>query len=135
MLGLSPIVRLKALDLYFMRIKNIHILPQSPLNYVIIGYILLALFPKQNFTYNIITFLVSFYAFLYMIEIINAIKSIDDTSTIDFGSFDSIVLLFKNEKVVLAGWTHYICFDLVIAANPRRIYLSFNGQMLNPEDC
>ena len=88
----------------------------STLNYVIIGYFLLALFPKENFTYYIIIALVGFYAFLYMIEIINAINSIDDTIAIDFGSFQSIVLLFQNQKVVLAGWTHYICFDLCIAS-------------------
>lgn len=31
-----------------------------------------------------------------------------------FGSLADVMLLFKNEKAVLAGWIHYLAFDLFI---------------------
>lgn len=31
-----------------------------------------------------------------------------------FGSLKDVMLLFKNENAVLAGWVHYLAFDLLI---------------------
>ena len=31
-----------------------------------------------------------------------------------FGSLEGVVKLFKNKKVVLAGWVHYLVFDLFV---------------------
>ena len=31
-----------------------------------------------------------------------------------FGSLQDVMLLFKNESAVLAGWVHYLAFDLLI---------------------
>lgn len=46
-----------------------------------------------------------------------------------FGSLDQVMLLFKNEQAVMAGWLHYLAFDLFIGAwqvrNARVIGLPF----------
>lgn len=31
-----------------------------------------------------------------------------------FGSLEEVMVLFKSEKAVLAGWIHYLVFDLLI---------------------
>lgn len=46
-----------------------------------------------------------------------------------FGSLDQVMLLFKNEQAVMAGWLHYLAFDLFIGAwqvrNARAFELPF----------
>ena len=32
----------------------------------------------------------------------------------DFGSLESVMDLFTEEKAVLAGWVHYLVFDLLV---------------------
>ena len=32
----------------------------------------------------------------------------------DFGSLDSVMELFTDEKAVLGGWIHYLAFDLLV---------------------
>ena len=33
---------------------------------------------------------------------------------LDFGSLESVMALFTKENAVLAGWVHYLAFDLLI---------------------
>lgn len=46
-----------------------------------------------------------------------------------FGSLADVMLLFKNEQAVMAGWLHYLAFDLFIGAwqvrNARKIAMPF----------
>lgn len=46
-----------------------------------------------------------------------------------FGSLEEVMLLFKNEQAVMAGWLHYLAFDLFIGAwqvrNARDNYMPF----------
>ena len=50
-------------------------------------------------------------AFIYAIYIFQAIQ-ID--GMMDFGSLKSVMALFTEENAVLAGWVHYLAFDLLI---------------------
>lgn len=46
-----------------------------------------------------------------------------------FGSLTDVMLLFKNEQAVMAGWLHYLAFDLFIGAwqvrHARKIGMPF----------
>ena len=36
------------------------------------------------------------------------------TSGLDFGSLESVKALFSHDHAVLAGWVHYLAFDLLV---------------------
>lgn len=36
------------------------------------------------------------------------------SGSLDFGSLDSVKSLFENESALLAGWIHYLAFDLLV---------------------
>ena len=41
----------------------------------------------------------------------------------DFGSLEGVMSLFQNQSAVLAGWIHYLAFDLMVG-----LYISSNAQ-------
>ena len=49
--------------------------------------------------------------FIYAIYIFQAIEI---GGMMDFGSLKSVMALFTEENAVLAGWVHYLAFDLLI---------------------
>ena len=51
---------------------------------------------------------------LSVIYAIYIIQSILNGGAMDFGSLSSVMELFIEEKAVLAGWIHYLAFDLLI---------------------
>ena len=50
-------------------------------------------------------------AFMYAIYIVQAVGV---SGMMDFGSLKSVMTLFTEENAVLAGWIHYLAFDLLI---------------------
>ena len=48
---------------------------------------------------------------IYIIYIVNAMMI---GGMMDFGSLSSVMALFTEENAVLAGWVHYLAFDLLI---------------------
>ena len=50
-------------------------------------------------------------AFMYAIYIFQAIQT---SGMMDFGSLTSVITLFTEENAVLAGWIHYLAFDLIV---------------------
>ena len=50
-------------------------------------------------------------AFMYAIYIFQAIQI---SGMMDFGSLTSVITLFTEENAVLAGWIHYLAFDLIV---------------------
>tara|TARA_B110000305_G_scaffold58472_1_gene64764 strand:- start:65 stop:391 length:327 start_codon:yes stop_codon:yes gene_type:complete len=50
-------------------------------------------------------------AFMYAIYIFQAIQI---SGMMDFGSLTSVITLFTEENAVLAGWIHYLAFDLMV---------------------
>lgn len=76
-------------------------------------WLLLIVAPKWKGTkfmmdYRIIPILLSL---LYAIYIIPVVAK---DGMLDFGSFGSVMELFTIEPLVLAGWIHYLAFDLLI---------------------
>jgi len=76
-------------------------------------WILMAILPKWKVTrflidYKIVPLLL---AIVYAIYISLAIQI---GGWMDFGSLTSVMSLFTEEHAVLAGWVHYLAFDLLI---------------------
>lgn len=76
-------------------------------------WILMILLPKWKVTkflidYKVIPLLLSL---VYAIYIFQAIQI---GGMMDFGSLASVMTLFTEENAVLAGWVHYLAFDLVV---------------------
>ncbi len=76
-------------------------------------WLLMILVPKWKVTqflmeYKVIPIVL---AVLYVIYIIQAISI---GGSMDFGSLGSVMELFTEENAVLAGWIHYLAFDLVV---------------------
>jgi hypothetical protein len=76
-------------------------------------WILMIIVPNWKWTrflidYKIIPIIL---AVIYAIYIIQALLS---GGGMDFGSLDSVMALFTSKDAVLAGWVHYLVFDLVV---------------------
>ena len=74
---------------------------------------LMILFPNWKLTRLLIDYKVVpiFIAIIYVIYI-TLTMSADGLA--DFGSFASVKELFTQDNAILAGWMHYICFDLLV---------------------
>lgn len=76
-------------------------------------WILMIILPNWKVTrflidYKVIPLLL---AILYAIYIVMAML---DGPAMDFGSIESVMTLFTSEVAVLAGWVHYLAFDLLV---------------------
>ena len=76
-------------------------------------WILMVFLPKWSITrffidYKIIPIILSI---VYVTYIIQAIQI---GGMMDFGSLKSVMALFTEQNAVLAGWVHYLAFDLLI---------------------
>jgi hypothetical protein len=79
-----------------------------------VGWILLAFLPRWRYTAALVTgviiplCLALVYAFLVITEFWK--------SEGGFGSLAQVALLFRNPAALLAGWIHYLVFDLFIGS-------------------
>lgn len=76
-------------------------------------WLLMIILPKWKITrylidYKVIPLLL---ALLYVIYIFLAFKI---SGGMDFGNLSSVMALFTEENAVLAGWVHYLAFDLLV---------------------
>ncbi|MEX0287624.1 MAG: ABA4-like family protein [Flavobacteriaceae bacterium] len=76
-------------------------------------WLLMILFPKWKLTKRLIDFKVIplLLSALYALYIY---LSVQEGGGLDFGSLASVMELFTNENAVLAGWVHYLAFDLLV---------------------
>ncbi|WP_299436454.1 ABA4-like family protein [uncultured Aquimarina sp.] len=76
-------------------------------------WILMIFFPKWKVTKFLIDFKVIplVLSLLYVIHIFQAIQI---GGMMDFGSLTSVMALFTEENAALAGWIHYLAFDLIV---------------------
>lgn len=76
-------------------------------------WLLMILLPKWKVTRFLIDFKVIplLLSVLYAIYIFQAILT---GGGMDFGSLASVMALFTEENAVLAGWVHYLAFDLIV---------------------
>ncbi len=76
-------------------------------------WILMIFLPKWKVT----RFLIDFKIIPLILSVIYAIyifKALQIGGMMDFGSLKSVMALFTEENAVLAGWVHYLAFDLVL---------------------
>ncbi|GMN10376.1 ABA4-like family protein [Croceitalea sp. MTPC9] len=76
-------------------------------------WILMIFLPKWRVTRFLIDYKVIpiALALVYAFYIITAIQI---GGAMDFGSLSSVMALFTEENAVLAGWVHYLAFDLLV---------------------
>ncbi len=89
------------------------------LNLVIIAWALLFIgpfFPRFKYTFITVDCIALVYCVIYLVLILPIIyTTFERGDSIDFGSLEDIHKLFQFKDVMLAGWTHYVAFDLLIA--------------------
>jgi hypothetical protein len=76
-------------------------------------WLLMILLPKWKVTRFLIDFKIIpiLLALVYAVYIFLAIQI---GGGMDFGSLASVMALFTEENAVLAGWVHYLAFDLLV---------------------
>lgn len=76
-------------------------------------WLLMILLPKWKAT----RFLIDYKIVPLLLSLIYAVYigiSIQTGGMMDFGSLQSVMELFTKENAVLAGWVHYLAFDLLV---------------------
>lgn len=81
-------------------------------NLALISWIILILFPFKSWTPKwilgtSISLLSLLYAYLVM-------ATFDPDTFSQFSSLEGIMVLFTHKEAVLAGWIHYLAFDLMV---------------------
>lgn len=78
---------------------------------VLPAWLLLVLAPNWKWTSRIVvSIIVTILAVLYVYLVFSSIQPGDFES---FGSLDGVVSMFSEPGAVLAGWVHYLAFDLM----------------------
>src|SRR5437763_15073719 len=80
----------------------------------LIAWILLAVLPKQRWVAGVLAAFVvpAFFAVAYVVIVVAQFGS----SSGGFTSLPAVATLFSNPWLLLAGWIHYLAFDLFIGA-------------------
>ena len=73
-------------------------------------WLALLIIPSNKWVKNGVTVVAIFIAIVY----ISQLPVFFNMEEGGFGSLKDVMLLFKNENAVLAGWVHYLAFDLLI---------------------
>lgn len=76
-------------------------------------WILMIVLPTWKITRLLIDFKVV-PVFLSLIYALYIFLSLQSGGGLDFGSLESVMALFTKENAVLAGWVHYLAFDLLV---------------------
>jgi len=97
--------------------KNLSLLYKISMLIALVGWIVLIGFPRANFTdtfiiYVIVSLLGGIYTYLLFVQ--KTPKTGGHYPRGSFNSFQGIVNFFKNPKVVLVGWVHFLAFDLMV---------------------
>ena len=78
-----------------------------------IGWIVMAVLHHRPLTYKIIfNGIVLLLCMLYASVIVWSFT--DPQNGGNFSSLEGVMTLFKNPKAVLAGWVHYLAFDMMV---------------------
>ena len=78
----------------------------------VVGWILLAVLPGRRWVTEVVTgkALPVFFAVVYVAIAVAVFPSAEGT----FSTLDGVATLFSNPWLLLAGWLHYLAFDLLI---------------------
>ena len=78
----------------------------------LVAWLLIAIFPRRPLVVETIagTAIPAFFAAAYIAIIASALGSSEGS----FSSLQGVAALFANPWLLLAGWTHYLAFDLLV---------------------
>lgn len=82
-------------------------------NLTLPAWLLLVLLPKWRTTQSLTLVPVYVFAVTYLV-LMSVFMSREGISMNAFASLDGIAAIFKNDVVLLAGWLHYLSFDLLV---------------------
>jgi len=77
-----------------------------------LGWLMLAILPRQRWVTESVTgkAVPALFALLYILIIVTMFGSAEGS----FATLDGVASLFTNRWLLLAGWVHYLAFDLLI---------------------
>jgi len=83
---------------------------------VLPGWILLVFLPKWNWSTRFISSILipGLLSVVYIYLIAVHFRGID--GGLGFKSLEQVTLLFENKYIILAGWVHYLAFDLFVGS-------------------
>lgn len=81
---------------------------------VLPGWLLLAILPRWKWTARLITSVIipAIFGLVYLYLVITQFGKTEG----GFGSLSQVQQLFQNPAMLLAGWIHYLAFDLFIGS-------------------
>jgi hypothetical protein len=80
----------------------------------LIGWALLVLAPRWRWTERLV--LSGAWSLLLSLVYLALLVRFFPSAQGGFGSLDAVARLFHNEWLLLAGWVHYLAFDLLVGA-------------------
>lgn len=79
--------------------------------FVLMGWILLIFFPRWNKSGFIVEWgIAGILALAYTVLVLSGLGQFNPES---FSTLASVKALFQEDSAVVAGWIHYLCFDLL----------------------
>ena len=84
------------------RIVNTMVLP---------GWLILVFFPGKDWRSPVIYAVVLLMALIYGYYVVTGLSSFDPSA---FSTLQGVKQLFTQDQAILAGWIHYLAFDLLI---------------------
>jgi len=78
----------------------------------ILGWVLLAALPRRRWVTDVVTGAALPIAFAVLYVAIVATRFVGAEGS--FSTLDGVATLFTNQWILLAGWVHYLAFDLLI---------------------
>jgi hypothetical protein len=80
----------------------------------IVGWIMLVVMPHQRWVVTVVTsvLLPAFFAVVYVAIVSTTLGRTPG----NFSTLDGVATLFSNPWVLLAGWVHYLAFDLFVGS-------------------
>jgi hypothetical protein len=80
----------------------------------LIGWLAIVVLPGWSYTVKVTLNMVAALAVLYLYLLFAKIPGIEKTRG-SFSSLGGVIALFKSPKVMVAGWVHFLAFDLMVA--------------------
>ena len=81
---------------------------------VLPAWIALAVAPTHRWTQRVAAWIVP--ALLAVLYVALLVVGLGQPGEGGFGSLDAVAALFESRRSLLAGWVHYLAFDLVVGA-------------------
>jgi len=93
-------------------------------SYAFLGWFLLLSAPNWKHTQTIVKYGILFV--LGLVYTVLVLKGIKNFNISDFSTLSNVKQLFSQDEALLAGWIHYLCFDLFIGAYIVRKSIEIN---------